>query len=294
MAHIYVIKCLVSGKSYVGSSAVVEKRKKQHITALESGNHWNPNLQRSWKKYGSESFAFEIIEECSDSDRWERENHWMSELSTLAPNGFNLQDAFNAQLTQEKLENIRKSTRTPEIRKQRSEFHKSLWSNPDFKQKMKDQMKEKWSDSEYRSMMAHACSGTYTQERIESMSSKMLDKWRDEDFKEKQSLSWDEERRAQTSERMKGMWKDEEYRKSQNDSRKNKRAERQARPLTPEEEEAQKEKKRIRSEKLRAAWERNPERRKKQSEVMKQGQAKKALESSLKARRKKKDELVHE
>ena len=288
MAHIYIIKCIGNGKSYVGSAISANKRKKHHYHWLEHGKHGNPILQRSWNKYGQESFIFEIVEECSADDRWERENHWMSDLDTLAPNGFNMQDAFNAQITPEKLENMRRIARTPENRQRKSAAHLKVWSSPDFKEKMRACMKEKWSDPEYRSMMINACSGSFTQERIESMRSEMYERWKSEEYKEKMALTWDEDRRILTSEKLKELWKDEEYREKQKESRKRKKIARESLPLTFEEEEAQKEKKRIKSEKLKAAWARNSERREKQSAVMKQGQAKKASEASQKNRRKKK------
>ena len=137
-------------------------------------------------------------------------------------------------------------------------------------------------------MMINACSGSFTQERIESMRSEMYERWKSEEYKEKMALTWDEDRRILTSEKLKELWKDEEYREKQKESRKRKKIARESLPLTFEEEEAQKEKKRIKSEKLKAAWARNSERREKQSAVMKQGQAKKASEASQKNRRNKK------
>lgn len=62
---IYQIRCNPTGKVYIGSSCRIEKRWREHELHLIAGTHVNAHLQSSWNKYGSESFAFDIIEECS-------------------------------------------------------------------------------------------------------------------------------------------------------------------------------------------------------------------------------------
>ena len=59
---IYVITNMVSGKVYIGSTTDVRIRRKQHIWALRKGNHDNSHLQRSWNKYGEDTFEFGILE----------------------------------------------------------------------------------------------------------------------------------------------------------------------------------------------------------------------------------------
>lgn len=47
----------VNGKSYVGSSANINKRKQEHLKGLTSNNHHSIKLQRAWNKYGENEQA---------------------------------------------------------------------------------------------------------------------------------------------------------------------------------------------------------------------------------------------
>ena len=60
---IYLIKNVVNGKVYVGSSINITNRWSWHKNALKRGNHHSIYLQRAWNKHGKESFSFETIEE---------------------------------------------------------------------------------------------------------------------------------------------------------------------------------------------------------------------------------------
>lgn len=61
-AAVYAIRNLVNGKAYVGSSVNYRNRWYQHRRELEAGTHNNTHLKRAWKKYGAESFVFEVLE----------------------------------------------------------------------------------------------------------------------------------------------------------------------------------------------------------------------------------------
>lgn len=86
---IYCIKNKTNGKRYIGKSIDIQERWKTHKMQLRNGNHVNPYLQRSWDKYGSDSFEFSILEECSDEILNEREKYWI-ELYDSFSDGFNL------------------------------------------------------------------------------------------------------------------------------------------------------------------------------------------------------------
>lgn len=68
---IYQIKNKINNKVYIGSSKNISKRFKDHKKNLQSGNHWNIILQRSWDKYKRNSFVFELIEETKSLEREE-------------------------------------------------------------------------------------------------------------------------------------------------------------------------------------------------------------------------------
>ena len=47
-------------------------------------------LKNAITKYGTENMKFEVVEECAVAMLNDREQHWIRELNTLAPNGYNL------------------------------------------------------------------------------------------------------------------------------------------------------------------------------------------------------------
>jgi len=73
---IYKITNLVNQKVYIGSSKNIFHRIKYgHIYELNLNKHKNSYLQRSWNKYSSENFEFEILEMCEEDLLLEREQY---------------------------------------------------------------------------------------------------------------------------------------------------------------------------------------------------------------------------
>jgi group I intron endonuclease len=59
----YVIRCLVNGKVYVGSSrASLEKRKQYHFATLRRGSHYAKRMQQDFNEYGESQFVFEVVQ----------------------------------------------------------------------------------------------------------------------------------------------------------------------------------------------------------------------------------------
>lgn len=83
---VYEILNIVNGKRYVGSSKNLAKRIKEHKSSLRKGSHHAIKLQRSWSKYGEDSFLFKVIELCDPDDRIPREQHHMDIGSPLNSN----------------------------------------------------------------------------------------------------------------------------------------------------------------------------------------------------------------
>lgn len=65
---IYEIVNVKDGKasSYVGSSINIEKRWREHRSALHARRHDNIHLQHAWDKWGENAFVFSILEEVSE------------------------------------------------------------------------------------------------------------------------------------------------------------------------------------------------------------------------------------
>lgn len=72
-----MIKNLVTGRVYVGSSRSIKERIYFHKNALKKNKHFNKILQNSYNKHGKEAFKFSIIEECEREKLVEREQFWV-------------------------------------------------------------------------------------------------------------------------------------------------------------------------------------------------------------------------
>lgn len=83
---IYAIKCIITGKRYIGSSVSIEKRWTRHKWELKNNKHPNSHLQRAWNKYGELNFEFLIVEICAKDSLIDKERHYISQNN----NGFNI------------------------------------------------------------------------------------------------------------------------------------------------------------------------------------------------------------
>jgi group I intron endonuclease len=88
---IYKITNLIDKKIYIGSSINLENREYRHFWMLKKGIHDNSHLQNSFNKYGIQSFEFDIIEECDESNLIDKENHYINfYLSNIQDYGYNM------------------------------------------------------------------------------------------------------------------------------------------------------------------------------------------------------------
>lgn len=93
---IYRITNTINGKVYIGSAKDFEKRWKRHRNDATAGKHSSILFQRSWDKYGGDSFVFEIVEriEYDKTSILMREDYWMGVYKSRNPDfGFNLAPA---------------------------------------------------------------------------------------------------------------------------------------------------------------------------------------------------------
>ncbi len=79
---IYKITNKLTSDFYIGSAGDFNERWKRHRWDLRKGHHPNRYLQRSYKKYGHESFIYEVIETCAEDQLLIREQYY---LDTLKP-----------------------------------------------------------------------------------------------------------------------------------------------------------------------------------------------------------------
>ena len=115
MVGIYKIQNLVNGKVYIGQSNNIKRRWTAHRNSPFNPNqpNYDSPLYRAIRKYGLDSFSFEVIEECSIAELNNRENYWIKFYqSNNKQTGYNLTFAESKSgghltaLTKEKLEQI--------------------------------------------------------------------------------------------------------------------------------------------------------------------------------------------
>lgn len=96
-AIIYLVRCLVSGKRYVGQTTMpLTKRWAAHCAAAHSQKPTCTALYAAIRKHGVAAFSVDAIEELSNTDQGTadaREQYWIDALGSAVPNGYNLRAA---------------------------------------------------------------------------------------------------------------------------------------------------------------------------------------------------------
>jgi group I intron endonuclease len=88
---IYAITNKVNGKKYIGSACHLKNRWKTHKSRLNLGQHHSAKLQNAWRKHGSDSFTFDVIEYVDDkNDLIAREQDWIDHYNAASPSGYNV------------------------------------------------------------------------------------------------------------------------------------------------------------------------------------------------------------
>lgn len=145
MTGIYRIKNEITGMAYYGQAVDYEKRRKQHIAALNGGYHCNQYLLRSWVKYGENAFTFTFVESCPVDKLDELEIKYIAEGRTLAPNGYNLTAGGDG---------VNGYKASPEELLRYSERSRQVWQRDGYRDKMSDLHKGHKTSEETRRKMS--------------------------------------------------------------------------------------------------------------------------------------------
>lgn len=92
MGYIYKITNVVNGKVYIGQTRrTIRVRFSDHITkAVDKGScSYNTHLGRAIRKYGTDAFTVEEVEQCGDEALNDRETFWIQHYDSVR-NGYNM------------------------------------------------------------------------------------------------------------------------------------------------------------------------------------------------------------
>lgn len=88
---VYQIRCIPTGKIYIGSAVNLRKRWEEHRRSLRKGKHRNRYLQAAWNKYGEENFEFSVLEFVGVSSLLHVEQEWIDATGCVDKEmGFNI------------------------------------------------------------------------------------------------------------------------------------------------------------------------------------------------------------
>lgn len=98
VSGIYQIRCIPSGKIYVGSAVNLQERWRHHKSALRHNRHVNAYLQAAWEKHGENNFEFVVLEIVNDkSNLFAKEQEWIDMTESAdRERGFNIFDTVDS------------------------------------------------------------------------------------------------------------------------------------------------------------------------------------------------------
>lgn len=159
---IYQIKNNINNKVYIGQSCDIYTRWQHHLGRLNAGKHHSEHLQKSWDKYGSNNFSFEILEKCDPEQIDDRERFYIEKYnSTNSKFGYNLESGGSLY-----------KTHSNETRKKISEGNKGKICSEESKKRMSEAQKiaqkgKKLSDETKQKIGVALKGRVYSQETIE-------------------------------------------------------------------------------------------------------------------------------
>ena len=104
MVGIYKITNKINGKCYIGKSVDIHNRWIRHRSRAfqEKDRQYNCYLYRSMRKYGLDSFLFEVVEECTLDDLNEKEIFYIDLYHSFDKNyGYNMTRGGDGALKQD-------------------------------------------------------------------------------------------------------------------------------------------------------------------------------------------------
>jgi len=141
---VYIIRNLITGEVYVGSSKNLEHRRRTHFNLLKAGRHTNKKLQTAFLKYGEEAFLFETVLFCLPEERFLKEELLIASFDSFwngynsTPNTRAINDGLKLSVSHRKLlsESAKRRYASEEARRATSRACAIAWKDPEFREKM--------------------------------------------------------------------------------------------------------------------------------------------------------------
>jgi len=167
MIGIYKITNIINNKCYIGSSVDIVGRWYHHKTTLKFNKHHSIKLQRSYNKYGSDNFKYEIVEECETELLLIREEYYIN-LFDCYNNGYNFSIPSNCVML-----GRHHSEETKEILREKSKGNKNrlnMTFSDESKKKISDKLKgRKLSDETKLNMSKGQKNRIYSDEDLKKI-----------------------------------------------------------------------------------------------------------------------------
>lgn len=146
---VYILRNMVSGNFYIGSSKNLASRRGRHMYVLRNGIKENVRIFNDCNKYGVESFIFKVIEYCDECDLIDKEQHYFELMMPRYNVWKSVYSAKGRTYTNEQLEYFKDVAHGPKNLENHSNSLKEAWKR----------RKEKYSPEELHKKMSAARKG---------------------------------------------------------------------------------------------------------------------------------------
>ena len=140
---VYKIINTTNGKVYIGSSKNLDRRWKEHFYILINNKCVNIYLQRSWNKYGEDSFVFEVLLYCNKENLAFYEQRTIDVYKSLDNKyGYNICLAARSDLTGNNAEERNRKISETAIKNGKNRGKNSSWYGKNHTEETKQKISE--------------------------------------------------------------------------------------------------------------------------------------------------------
>ena len=157
---IYKITNKVNGKCYIGQSVDIERRWRDHRNELNKTNPSNVRLYQAFRKYGFQTFSFEVLETCEEADLDALEIKYIAQYQSYQ-RGYNMTPGGDG--TGKRM--------SEETRRKISEGQKGRRLSEEWKRNLSKALKGRKLSDEHKQKLSECKKGiTFSEEHIRNLS----------------------------------------------------------------------------------------------------------------------------